>query len=67
MSKEDSSHLSVEFVLNVLRQHENEFDRLLAELEHLVDNVTILVNKFQQIADGMEGDSAHKKDEHRKS
>jgi hypothetical protein len=67
LSKEDGSQLSVEFVLNVLRQHENEFDRLLAELEHLVDSVTILVNKFQQIADGMEGDSAYKKDEHRKS
>lgn len=61
MSKEDGSRLSVEFVLNVLRQHENEFDRLLAELEHLVDNVTILVNKFQQMADNMEGDREHKK------
>ena len=67
MSKENGAHLSVDFVLNVLRQHENEFDRLLAELEHLVENVTILVNKFQQIADDMEGDSAGKKDPHKKS
>ena len=67
MSKENGAHLSVDFVLNVLRQHENEFDRLLAELEHLVENVTILVNKFQQIADDMERDSAGKKDTHKKS
>ena len=67
MSKENGAHLSVDFVLNVLRQHENEFDRLLAELEHLVENVTILVNKFQQIADDMEGDSPGKNNPHKKS
>ena len=41
--------ISVEFVLNVLRQHEIELDRLIAELEPLVKKVDELTNKMQQI------------------
>jgi hypothetical protein len=39
--------LSVEFVLTVLRQHEIEFDRLLAELEMLVHKVNELSIKLE--------------------
>ena len=40
--------ISVEFVLNVLRQHEIEFDRLIAELEILVQKVNELSDKIQR-------------------
>ena len=48
---ETEAKVSVEFVLNVLRQHENDFDRLLAELENLVDKITILSNKIELVMD----------------
>ena len=42
------AELSVEFVLNVLRQHEIEFDRLIGELEVLVLRVNELSDKIQR-------------------
>jgi hypothetical protein len=45
-----SSRVSVEFVLNVLRQHENDLDRLIAELDIIVDKVANITEKMQQIA-----------------
>ena len=45
---ESGTKLSVEFVLAVLRQHEIEFDRLIAELEMLVHKVNELSDKIQQ-------------------
>jgi hypothetical protein len=43
------SKVSVQFVLNVLRQHEIEFDRLVAELGVSVERVNTLVEKMEQI------------------
>ena len=43
--------ISVEFVLNVLRQHEIELDRLIAELEVVVGKVNKLTDNMQQLAD----------------
>ena len=40
--------LSVTFVMNVLRQHEIELDRLIAELAFIVDKVNKLSDKVQQ-------------------
>ena len=45
---ESEAKLPIEFVLNVLRQHEIEFDRLIAELEMLVHKVNELSDKIQQ-------------------
>ena len=45
--KESEAKLPVEFVLTVLRQHEIEFDRLIAELEMLVHKVNELSDKIQ--------------------
>ena len=45
---ESEAKLPVEFVLTVLRQHEIEFDRLIAELEMLVHKVNELSDKIQQ-------------------
>ena len=42
------SNISVQFVLNVLRQHEIELDRLIAELGVLVEKVDYLANKMEQ-------------------
>jgi hypothetical protein len=51
MEKKDmSSRVSIEFVLNVLRQHENDLDRLIAELDIIVDKVANITEKMQQIA-----------------
>jgi len=44
---ESESKLSVNFVLAVLRQHEVEFDRLIAQLEMLVNKVNELTNKIE--------------------
>jgi prefoldin subunit 5 len=46
---ESEAEVSVEFVLNVLRQHENDLDRSIAELELLLHKITELTNKLQQI------------------
>ena len=43
--------ISVEFVLNVLRQHEIELDRLIAELEFVVGKVNKLTDIMQQLDD----------------
>jgi hypothetical protein len=50
MDRENPGRISVEFVLNVLRQHENDLDRLIAELDIIVDKVASLTDKIQQIA-----------------
>ena len=46
---ESEAEVSVEFVLNVLRQHENDLDRSIAELELLLHKIAELTNKLQQI------------------
>jgi len=43
--------ISIEFVMNVLRQHEMELDRLIAELEFVVGKVNKLTDNMQQLAD----------------
>ena len=43
--------ISIEFVLNVLRQHEIELDRLIAELEVVVGKVDKLSDKMQQFVE----------------
>jgi hypothetical protein len=48
--KDTASRVSIEFVLNVLRQHENDLDRLIAELDVIVDKVANITEKMQQIA-----------------
>jgi molybdopterin/thiamine biosynthesis adenylyltransferase len=51
MEKKDlDARVSIEFVLNVLRQHENDLDRLIAELDVIVDKVANITEKMQQIA-----------------
>ena len=44
----DQGKASVEFVLAVLRQHEIEFERIIAQLELLVDTVNELTDKLPQ-------------------
>jgi len=46
--KVDQGEASVEFVLAVLRQHEIEFERIIAQLEFLVDTVNELSDKLPQ-------------------
>jgi hypothetical protein len=48
--KDLDSRVSIEFVLNVLRQHENDLDRLIAELDIIVNKVAIVTEKMAQIA-----------------
>lgn len=43
--------ISIEFVINVLRQHEIELDRLIAEFEVLVSRVDRLSYKLQHFVD----------------
>jgi hypothetical protein len=50
MEKDPSPKISIAFVLNVLRQHENDLDRLIAELDVIVDKVANITDKMQQIA-----------------
>ena len=40
--------ISVQFVLNVLRQHEIEFDRLIDDLRGLVEKVDNLANRIEK-------------------
>jgi hypothetical protein len=47
-SKGDEGKESVEFVLAVLRQHEIEFERIISQLEILVDTVNKIAEKLQQ-------------------
>jgi hypothetical protein len=44
---DSTSEVSVNFVLAVLRQHEVEFDRLIAQLEMLVNKVNELATKIE--------------------
>jgi hypothetical protein len=46
---ESEAKVSVEFVLNVLRQHENDLDRSIAELGVVLHKIEELTNKLQQI------------------
>ena len=46
-TKSNKEEISVNFVLAVLRQHEIEFDRLIAELEVLVQKVDELSDEIQ--------------------
>jgi hypothetical protein len=48
---ESESKVSVQFVLNVLRQHENDLDRSIAELGVVLHKIEELTNKLQQIMD----------------
>ena len=48
LMNESEAKLPVEFVLQVLRQHEIEFDRLIRELEVLVLRVNELSEKIQR-------------------
>jgi len=52
MSKENknSEKIAVKFVLNVLRQHENDLDRLITELDLIVDKFGSLSEKLNEIA-----------------
>jgi ABC-type transporter Mla subunit MlaD len=50
---ENGAKLSIEFVLNVLRQHENDLDRLIAQLDLVVDKFGQLTDKIQRIADNL--------------
>lgn len=50
---ENGAKLSIEFVLNVLRQHENDLDRLIAQLDVVVEKVGQLTDKIQRIADNL--------------
>ena len=40
--------IAVGFILNILKQHENELDRLIAQLELIVNKVNDLTDKLQQ-------------------
>jgi ABC-type transporter Mla subunit MlaD len=50
---ENGAKFSIEFVLNVLRQHENDLDRLIAQLDLVVDKIGQLTDKIQRIADNL--------------
>jgi hypothetical protein len=47
------AEISTQFVLNVLRQHEIELDRLIATLESLVEKVDELTDKMQHFVCGI--------------
>ena len=51
MTELSETKISVEFVMNVLRQHEIELDRLIAELEVVVGKVNKLTDNMQQLSD----------------
>ena len=48
---ESEAKVSVNFVLNVLRQHENDLDRSIAEIELIKQKLEKLTSKIQQILD----------------
>jgi hypothetical protein len=58
---ESESKLSVQFVLNVLRQHENDLDRSIAEFELVIKKIEELTYKIQQILDKFTEQSFQKK------
>ena len=51
MIEESGAGITVEFILNVLRQHENDLDRSVAELELELHKVEGLVHRIEKIAD----------------
>ena len=51
MIEESEAKITVEFILNVLRQHENDLDRSVAELELELHKVEGLVHRLEKIAD----------------
>ena len=51
MIEESEAGITVEFILNVLRQHENDLDRSVAELELELHKVEGLVHRLEKIAD----------------
>lgn len=62
MTVDSGAQLSVEFVLNVLRQHEIELDRTSAELDSLVDKIEELTCKLQDLIEqGFNSQSVTKK------
>jgi hypothetical protein len=42
---------TINFVLNVLKQHENDLDRLILQLDIIVDKVGVLTDKMALIID----------------
>lgn len=58
---ESESKLSVQFVLNVLRQHENDLDRSIAEFEVVIQKIEELTYKLKQILDKFPEQSFPKK------
>jgi prefoldin subunit 5 len=61
-SDKSDARYTFEFVFNVLRQHENDLDRLISELELIVNKIEILTNNIQKIADDFS--KIQKKSEH---
>ena len=51
MTEESGARITVEFILNVLKQHENDLDRTVAELELELHKVEGLVHRIEKIAD----------------
>ena len=51
MTEESGARITVEFILNVLKQHENDLDRIVAELELELHKVEGLVHRIEKIAD----------------
>lgn len=49
MSDENGGKISVNFVLSVLRQHENSLDQLITELDLIVDKIGSLTKKIEEI------------------
>lgn len=48
---ESEAKVSVQFVLNILKQHENDLDRSIAELELVIHKIEELTFNIQQILD----------------
>jgi len=51
MTEESGARITVEFILNVLKQHENDLDRTVAELELELHKFEGLVHRIEKIAD----------------
>ena len=51
--------ISTEFLMNVLRQHEIELDRLIGELEFVVGKVNKLTDNMQQLSDEVSHKKGH--------
>ena len=59
MTELHEAKISVEFVMNVLRQHEIELDRLIGELEFVVGKVNKLTDNMQQLSDEVSHKKGH--------